>query len=186
VDDRDAGDFERWITGFRKACAGGAAVDVPCQACVACCESGQVIPVAADETDALAHISSEALAPMPGEPGAYVLRHDEAGRCSQLVAGRCSIYAHRPRACRTYDCRVFAAAGVQPDKPRIAAAAQRWRFTYTSAQSRKHHDDVRTAAVLLGFPGGLTAPVSPTQRALAAVFAADELESDSDPSGQAS
>jgi hypothetical protein len=28
--------------------------------------------------------------------------------------------------------------------------------------------------------------VSPTQRALAAVFAADELESDSDPSGQAS
>ena len=33
--------------------------------------------------------------------------------------GGCSIYDHRPRTCRTFDCRVFAAAGVavDADKP---------------------------------------------------------------------
>jgi Fe-S-cluster containining protein len=186
VDERDAGDFGQWLADFRNASGAGTSVDVPCGSCAACCESGQLIPVGADETDALAHIAPDALTPMPDHPGIRVLRHDAAGRCSQLRAGGCSIYPHRPRACRTYDCRIFAAAGVQPDKPRIAAAAQRWRFSYASAEAHQRHDDVRTAAVLLGFPGGLTSPVSPTQRALAATFSADELESRSDRSDQAS
>ena len=29
-----------------------------------------------------------------------------------LIDNQCSIYEHRPRTCRTYDCRVFAAAGL--------------------------------------------------------------------------
>ena len=29
-----------------------------------------------------------------------------------LVDGRCSIYEHRPRTCRTYDCRIFTATGL--------------------------------------------------------------------------
>ena len=36
-----------------------------------------------------------------------------AGHCPMLVDGRCSIYEHRPRTCRTYDCRVFPAAGLE-------------------------------------------------------------------------
>jgi Fe-S-cluster containining protein len=176
VDEEDAGDFGRWFAAFRKARSEGASVGVPCGSCVACCESGQLIPVEADETDTLAHLSPGALAPMRGHPGTHALRHDASGRCLQLVDGRCSIYPHRPRACRMYDCRIFAAAGIQPDSPLIAAAAQRWRFSYASADARRSHDDVRTAAVLLGFPGGLTAPASPTQHALAAVEGADELQ----------
>ena len=41
-------------------------------------------------------------------------------RCSSMTAVRST---HRPRACRIYDCRVFPAAGVTPDKPLIAERA---------------------------------------------------------------
>ena len=50
-----------------------------------------------------------------------------------LVDGACGIYEHRPRTCRTYDCRVFPAAGLEPDeatKAAIAERVRRWRFTY--------------------------------------------------------
>jgi hypothetical protein len=68
-----------------------------------------------------------------------------------------------------YDCRIFPAAGVRPDSPLIAERAQQWRFSYGSPASRERHDDVRMAAVALGFPGGLASPVSPTQHALDAI-----------------
>ena len=112
---------------------------------------------------------------MPGDRARRVLRHDDAGRCSQLTDEGCAVYAHRPRACRTYDCRIFAAAGVAPDKALIAERAQRWRFSYASQDSRDRHAAVRMAAVVLGFPGGLAAPASPTQHALDAITGADEL-----------
>jgi Fe-S-cluster containining protein len=175
MDERDAGDFGEWLDAFKLARSEAGSVDVPCGECTACCRSGQLIPVEPDESDALAHISKEHLAPMPGEPGTYALMHDASGRCSQLTPEGCSVYAHRPRACRTYDCRIFPAAGVRPDEPLIAEAAQRWRFTHASPQVKQRHADVSTAAVVLGFPGGLTSPVSPTQHALSAIDGADEL-----------
>jgi Fe-S-cluster containining protein len=175
VEGRDAGDFGDWLDAFKAALTAGESVEVPCGSCTACCRSGQLIPVEPDESDALEHISAEHLAPMPGQPGTYRLRHDESGRCSQLGAAGCSVYLHRPRACRRYDCRIFPAAGVRPDQPLIAEAAGQWRFTHASAQVRQGHTDIRTAAVVLGFPGGLTAPASPTQHALAAIDGADEL-----------
>lgn len=115
----------------------------------------------------------------PGQPGQAarrVLKHDESGRCSQLTPEGCSVYAHRPRACRMYDCRIFAAAGVRADSPLIAERAQGWRFSYASPSSRERHATVRMAAVALGFPGGLTSPVSPTQHALDAIEGADEVD----------
>jgi uncharacterized protein len=48
-----------------------------------------------------------------------------------LVDGACSIYNHRPRTCRVYDCRVFAATGLAEDvdgKAMISKAAKLWRF----------------------------------------------------------
>jgi hypothetical protein len=48
-----------------------------------------------------------------------------------LVNEGCSIYEHRPRTCRNYDCRVIAAAGLADDvdgKALISSAAQSWRF----------------------------------------------------------
>ena len=175
MEGRDAGEFGSWLDDLKAARAEGGSMDVPCGSCTACCRSGQLIPVGADEADALAHISPHHLAPMPGESGTFVLTHDPSGRCSQLLADRCSVYEHRPKACRNYDCRIFPAAGVLPDEPRIAEAAARWRFSHASARARQRHTDVRTAAVVLGFPGGLTSPVSPTQHAMAAIDGADEL-----------
>ena len=51
-----------------------------------------------------------------------------------LSATGCSIYEHRPRTCRTYDCRVFAATGIapEPDQPGVAARVDRWRFVTES------------------------------------------------------
>ena len=51
--------------------------------------------------------------PPPGCPGATSSSATTSGataRCS--TDGRCSIYEHRPRTCRTYDCRIFPATGL--------------------------------------------------------------------------
>jgi Fe-S-cluster containining protein len=175
VDERDAGEFGSWLSTFDAALRLDGSVDVPCDGCTACCTSGQLIPVEPDDRDALAHLPADALEPMPGQPGQRVLTHDESGRCSQLTEAGCSVYLHRPRACRTYDCRIFPAAGVRPDKPLIAEQALRWRFRYASPAEHQSHAAVRTAALVLGFPGGLSAPASPTEHALAAIAAVDEL-----------
>ncbi len=60
-----------------------------------------------------------------------------------LEAGHCSAYEDRPLACRTYDCRVYAATGIAPDRDAIAAQVRRWHFGYPSADDRQ-----RRAAVL--------------------------------------
>src|SRR5262245_23941941 len=88
-----------------------------------------------------------------------------------LVDGRCSIYAHRPLTCRTYDCRVLAAAEVTIDDPHhaaIAARVARWRFAHPTADDQTRHDATRAAAahlrVALDPP-----PVNATELAVLAV-----------------
>lgn len=69
-----------------------------------------------------------------------------------LVDGRCSIYEHRPRTCRTYDCRVLCAAGFEHDEDvpvEIGNRASRWRFEHATAQARAQHDAVEAAATFL-------------------------------------
>jgi hypothetical protein len=90
-----------------------------------------------------------------------------------LREGLCSIYAHRPQTCRTYDCRVYAAAGLDPGKPAIAARVRRWRFEYADEQARLAHDAVRAAALFLrndapSFPRG-RAPDRPPDVAIMAL-----------------
>jgi Fe-S-cluster containining protein len=65
-----------------------------------------------------------------------------------LTDDGCSIYEHRPRTCRTYDCRVFPAAGLEPDDPdgAIAQRARRWRFELPSELDEQEHAAVRAAA----------------------------------------
>lgn len=149
-----AGDFGPWVEGMQQAVRGERDSDVPCGACTACCRSAQFIHIAPDETDALAHIPAELLFPAPRMPKGHVLMgYDEQGACPMLVDDTCTIYAHRPRTCRTYDCRVLPAAAVElsPDdaKPLIAAQAVRWRFTYPSADDVTRHAAVRAAATLI-------------------------------------
>jgi Fe-S-cluster containining protein len=75
-----------------------------------------------------------------------VLGYDERGHCPMLIDGRCSIYEHRPRACRTYDCRVFAAAGVEADQAAIALRSQRWVFSYPEPGDRALQEAIRRLA----------------------------------------
>ena len=147
-----AGDFSAWLAAMVAALRDGAAAAVPCGACTACCTSSQFVHIEPDETDTLAHIPVELLFPAPGKPRGHVLLgYDERGHCPMLVDGRCSIYEHRPKTCRTYDCRIFAAAGLDVDaeddrKAPIAGQARRWRFGFPTDDDRRRHAAVRAAA----------------------------------------
>jgi hypothetical protein len=144
-----AGDFSAWLEATRRSLEGAAEADVPCGPCTACCRSSQFVHIEPDERRALARIPSELLFPAPRLPAGHVLMgYDERGHCPMLVDDRCSIYEDRPRTCRTYDCRVFTAAGVAPDaaQPDIAARVQRWRFEHPTGGDRLDHEAVRAAA----------------------------------------
>jgi hypothetical protein len=175
-DDRDlpAGDFSSWLSGMLAALRGERSSDVPCGTCTACCASSQFVHIGPDESDTLAHLPGELLFPAPRMPAGHVLLgYDERGRCPMLGDAGCSIYEHRPRACRTYDCRVLPAAGVDPDdKPLVADRVRRWRFAYPAPADRDRHAAVLAAASALAdrpdlLPGGVAA--SATQRAVLAV-----------------
>jgi Fe-S-cluster containining protein len=169
-DELPAGRFSSWLAEVRVAIRGAGETDVPCGACTACCASSQFVHVGPDELDALAHIPKALRFLAPGLPKGHVLLgYDEHGRCPMLTERGCSIYEHRPRTCRTYDCRVFEAAGVDVarDKPLIAERARRWRFDHPSEVDRDEHDAVRRAAA------ELDPSLSATERAVRAVQAAD-------------
>ncbi len=123
-----AGNLADWLAQMQEALAGGES-DVPCGECTACCRSAHFIHVGADEAEALWHIPRKFLVPAPGAAdGTLVMGFDEFGHCPMLGDDGCSIYEHRPQACRVYDCRVFAATGVEPDKPAVAEQVARWQF----------------------------------------------------------
>ncbi len=160
---------------MRSALRGERDADVPCDGCTACCTSSQFVHIGPDETDTLAHIPAELLFPAPRLPRGHVLMgYDERGHCPMLVDGRCSIYEHRPRTCRTYDCRVFAAAGIEPDdddKVLIRDRVRRWRFTFAGEADRAEQAAIAArAAATAGTAGTAGTPATnATGRAVAAV-----------------
>jgi hypothetical protein len=179
TDDRDlaAGEFASWVVDMQGAIRGEHGSDVPCGGCTACCTSYQFVNIGSEETDSLAHIPAELLFPAPRLPrGHVVLGYDERGHCPMLVDNACSIYEHRPKACRTYDCRVFPAAGLgidDDDKVLIARQARRWQFSFPTQADRNRQDAVRAAARFVHehaalLPDG-AAPTNATQRAVLAI-----------------
>jgi Fe-S-cluster containining protein len=148
----DAGSFAAWYDDIVGALRHEREMTVPCGSCRACCTSAQFVHISPDETDTLAHVPSALRFPAPGLPeGHVVLGYDEHGRCPMLVDDACSIYDHRPRTCRTYDCRVFAATGVDPGsaQPAIAERVAAWRF---AVDDRRRWDAVRAAVPADGAP----------------------------------
>ncbi|HEX4218775.1 MAG TPA: YkgJ family cysteine cluster protein [Acidimicrobiales bacterium] len=147
-----AGDFSSWMVEMAGALRGDRPSDVPCDGCTACCTSSQFVHIGPDEADTLAHIPADLLFAAPRLPvGHVVLGYDERGHCPMLVDNCCSIYEHRPRTCRTYDCRVLSAAGLEgdDDKTLIARQARRWRFSFPTQAARAEHDAVGAAATYL-------------------------------------
>lgn len=171
-----AGPFGAWLAQLQAALRGEGDSDVPCGPCVACCSSAQFVHIGPEETDALAHIPAELVFPAPRMPRGHVLMgYDEHGRCPLLIDGACSVYAHRPRTCRVYDCRVFAAAGIAPDddKPLIAAQTVRWRFEHPDESDEVLHQAVQAAAAFVQrhraeLPEG-SLPLPATARAVQAI-----------------
>jgi Fe-S-cluster containining protein len=172
TDSIPAGRFSTWL--------GQVGVDVPCGTCTACCTSSQFVHIAADEWETLARIPKALLFPAPGLPkGNVVMGYDERGHCPMFVDGACSIYEHRPRTCRTYDCRVFPAAGLEPDhdgRAKIAEQVRRWRFDVSEPDDATRQSAVRAAAAYLranakAFPG--LVPSNSTQLAFLAVRISD-------------
>lgn len=150
---RPAGELGTWLAEIDPALDGTGVTDVPCGTCTACCRAAQFVHVGADETDALAHIPPAWLFPAPGgPPGEFVMGFDDRGWCPMLSDSGCTIYAHRPRTCRTYDCRIFAAAGVFPDvvdQPDLARRAAEWSFATSGPEDRCLLDAIRAAGQFL-------------------------------------
>lgn len=184
MDDRDrtepqdlpAGRFSTWLVRIAGPEQQRDGASVPCGQCTACCTSSQFVHIGPDETDTLSRVPDPLLFPAPGLPSGHVLMgYDERGHCPMFVDGRCSIYDHRPLTCRTYDCRVFPAAGIQPDddKPAIAERTQRWSFTFPTARDETLLSAVQAASTFLRDHGGSLStglvPRNPTQLAFLAV-----------------
>ena len=143
--------FFSWLRSVQAALAEEQPADVPCGECNACCRTSHVIHVRPEERRARARIPRRFLLPAPGlPPGNLVLGYDGHGCCPLLVGGRCTIYDDRPLACRTYNCRIYAAADVVADRVAIREQVERWCFSHPTPEDLERHAAVRTAARFIG------------------------------------
>jgi Fe-S-cluster containining protein len=170
----DAGPFGTWLAAARASLRGTGGTDVPCGDCVGCCVSSYHIPLREHDAAALELIPEQHL--VQSRAGQLHIQYRPDGLCPMLEDRRCTIYAHRPQTCRDYDCRFFAAAGIEaggPERSVINTRVRQWRFTYPTTADRRAHDAVRSAAVFLQreahrFPAGF-APTRPTGIAVLSV-----------------
>lgn len=149
---------------MRTVLGGEAEADVPCDGCVGCCVSSYPIPLRPTDVVALARVPDRYLQwpSSSGQSARMGFRDD--GTCPMLVERRCTIYAGRPRTCRDYDCRIYAAAGLQPDgeRPVIQQRVAEWSFTYEDEQARASAAAVRAAGIFIrehaaSFPAAMRA-----------------------------
>jgi Fe-S-cluster containining protein len=140
------GDFSAWLGATCATLWHDVPAEVPCGSCNACCRTHHQLHLRPGEKAARKRLPREYLSVARGlPPGFLVLGYDERGACPVLLDGRCSIYEDRPLVCRTYDCRIYAATGVAPDRDEIARQVRRWRFSYETAQDRELRAEVLAA-----------------------------------------
>ena len=78
--------------------------NVACNGCTACCYYHQVdFDPVKERTEDLAHLETVGI-----EGGRVRLKKRDDGACIHLGDEGCTVYAHRPRPCRSYDCRGMA------------------------------------------------------------------------------
>jgi uncharacterized protein len=172
-----AGCFSSWLRRTRLALIKGNEAVVNCGECKACCTSSYFIHIKPEETRTLSCINKKLLFPAPGQPkGNVLLGYDKNGCCPMMMDNKCSIYDNRPLTCRSYDCRIFTAAGIaagDDDKTLITQRVRQWKFSYPAWRDRDQHSAVQAAAKFLQehaecFPGGAV-PGSPSQLAILAI-----------------
>ncbi len=172
-----AGCFSSWLRRTRHGLANEKEAVVPCGDCKACCISSYFIHIRPEETKTRSRINKKLLFPAPGLPkGNMLLGYFENGFCPMMIDDRCSIYEDRPLTCRTYDCRIFTAAGTvagDEDKALINQRVLSWKFSYPTQSDRNQHSAVQAAALFLRehtdcFPAGVV-PNNPSQLAILAI-----------------
>jgi len=173
----EAGDFDDWLQRILQSFRTASAMEVPCGDCRGCCSAGRFVHLVPSDQQARAAISRDFLQHAPGMPSGHaVVGYLADGLCPMLKHGTCTIYPYRPSTCRTFDCRVLAAAGLQVVgkwNERINARVQAWRFTFSSSDSWARFNAIRRAADFIGhnaaaFPGG-RAPSEPATIAVLAI-----------------
>ena len=147
--------------------------DVPCDGCVGCCVSAYPIPLRPDDTTALERVPAPLLS-LPTTGGMARMLPREDGTCPMLSAGRCDIYRARPRTCRDYDCRIYAAAGLEPDgeRPVIQQRVREWRFAFEDEVDRANALAVQRAADFIRAHARLFPAVTRARSATAAAVLA--------------
>src|SRR5205823_2577695 len=90
---------------------------VPCNGCRMCCYHPRV---ELEPEENVTHLDVETHA-----DGSRTLRRREDGSCVHLGPEGCTVYAHRPRGCRTYDCRLFSFLGIVE----TAVPVPHWTFS---------------------------------------------------------
>lgn len=119
----------RFGGSIRSVIAGKGAV--PCGGCVACCYHPCVGVHPEDERpEDLARLDL-----VTREDGVIVVRKRSDGACVHLGERGCTVYEHRPRACRLYDCRKYAMIGVL-DSYAGGRKSPGWRFDARTPDDR--------------------------------------------------
>jgi uncharacterized protein len=148
--------------------------NVPCGDCRGCCVSSYHIPIRVEDRAARVRVPQHWIVTASGR---LMMGFRDDGRCPMLGDDRtCTIYEFRPQACRDYDCRIFAAAGIDAggaDKVVINTRVHEWVFDYPTEEDRRTHEAVRAAATFIRekrdfFPGN-RAPTAPTGIAVLAI-----------------
>lgn len=177
IDTIPAGNFREWLAEARASLLSDVGSNVPCGDCVGCCVSAYYIPLRLQDRAARALIPADFVVQVSGQPQEHAMMgYREDGTCPMLSSGKCTIYDHRPQTCRDYDCRIFAAAGLDAggaEKHVINKRVHEWQFSYPTAEDRLAHDAVLSAAAFIRekkscFPGG-RAPIAPTGIAVLAI-----------------
>lgn len=173
----DAGDFDAWLQEILLSFKTGEAVDVPCGDCRGCCSAGRFVHLTPSDQSAHSAIPKQFLQPAPGMPkGNAVMGYLADGLCPMLKDGNCSIYPSRPSTCRTFDCRVLAAAHLHVGGrlgERINERVRAWRFSFSTEDSQNRLKAIRSAANFIeqhpdAFPGSRV-PSEPTTIAVLAI-----------------
>lgn len=178
-----AGAFGAWLAQIEAALRGTRGSDVPCGDCTGCCTSGYSLQLRPDDHRAFAVIPASLLhATANITAGQRTLPARPDGTCMMLAAGRCSIYPDRPQTCLDYDCRIFAAAGIDAggaDKAVINRRVRAWQFDYPTEADRRAHSAVRAAAEFLRGGNrstpGIRLPATPMGIAVLAIKAHREF-----------